>query len=242
MNWDPFFYKRFQGFESVQFWEKLAHLYPQWPTIEDYNRLKNKVGFIAQNPDIQYESQIYHHKQVPTRLHNWHDFFNNVTWLIWPKLKWALIEANIKEVKNNHLRTPMQNLLAHFDECGMVICSTEEDVFEDIKAHRWKKLFLDKNLLTHTHPFIVGHGLLEKGLNPYIGMTGKAIFMPVEKDFFTLSLKEKITFIDAQPLCLQKLWPFPLLGWPGWYPHQEEVFYDNAQYFREKKIPEQCSG
>jgi hypothetical protein len=81
---------------------------------------------------------------------------------------------------------------------------------------------------------------------PYLGMTGKAVFLPVNSDYFLLPFDEKIVFLDKQITAMildphllsspQDLSPFPLLGWPGWWPEaQNELFYENKKYFREKR-------
>lgn len=90
---------------------------------------------------------------------------------------------------------------------------------------------------------IFGHGLFEKAQNPYIGMTGKVMFLEVTADFFRLPIHERLKYIDLQlaewilsanfPEEPKALHPFPLLGWPKWHAQNHSaVFYDNQNYFR----------
>lgn len=254
-TWNPYFYKYFPGFSSIlPVWKPLAAYFPYaWPQVEDYNQIaatkKSRVLFVNQHQQAEYEWEIFHHQRVMTREYHWHDFFNNLTWLSFPKLKWAIIKRVCQEFSQDSakMRTGRQNLLAHFDECGMVICSDKPQILEDIKAFRWKKLFRQtSNLQQHCLPVIIGHGLLEKSLSPYIGMTAKAILLQVCADFFTHSNLWQLKYIDEKiahfiqsenfPDSPQSLQPFPMLGWPTWHPENHtEKFFENTHYFREER-------
>jgi len=73
-------------------------------------------------------------------------------------------------------------------------------------------------------------------------MTGHAILLPVDNDFFNLSLPEKMSTLDKKltesiinlnnP---KDLHPFPILGMPDWHPDNNNAeFYKNTSYFRPK--------
>ena len=49
--------------------------------------LRFSVGL---EPPDYYECHIAATGEVPTRPHNWHDWFNALAWLVWPRLKGAL--------------------------------------------------------------------------------------------------------------------------------------------------------
>ncbi len=254
--WDPFFYKKFPGFDSIlPFWESRQHDFVEhWPCIADFNQLAEKkkipVRFIEQAADMRYETEIYQHRLVPTRLACWHDFFNNLTWLNFPLSKWAIIERGQQEKKlqSNQKRTPIQNVLAHFDECGIIFCSDNPYFFELLQSHAWKKIFweLRDEALKHCQPILFGHGMMEKALSPYIGMTAKTIFFEVPSSFLALTMEHKIATMDKilasyiasdkLPHSPKNLSPFPLLGWPGWETaNTDSHYYDNTDYFRVKK-------
>lgn len=253
--WNPFFYKDFLGYEPLILWwqQYESQFQDRWPSIQDYNAWfqyqfpQNPLVFISQTVDSRYEQDVYLEKSIPTRYQNWHDFFNNVTWILYPKTKWALVERSFQEnASRTHplQRTKRQNLLAHFDECGMVFCYDKATLIEDIQAFSWKKFFYETvNLSQHGWPMIFGHGLFEKAQNPYIGMTGKVMFLEVTADFFRLPIHERLKYIDLQlakwilsanfPEEPKALHPFPLLGWPKWHAQNHSaVFYDNQNYFR----------
>jgi hypothetical protein len=91
---------------------------------------------------------------------------------------------------------------------------------------------------------VFGHGLYEKALSPFIGLTGHAILFPVEESFFALPFEAQIEQLDsyfegvfstiATP---RDLCPLPLLGVPGWANENEDpAYYDNEAYFRQGRI------
>jgi hypothetical protein len=253
--WNPSFEQIFKGFDCLlPLWQDIKSSFTSWPTIEQYNQLARTLNldfqFILQQSDTQYEAEIYLHNRVPMRPSNWHDFFNNLTWLIFPNMKRALIEVAQHAAHSDKpkQRTPKQNVLAHFDECGIVICSDDKTIFNQIKNFEWKNLFWEnkQRLIQHCHPVITGHGILEKGLTPYIGMTAKALFLTVPNDYFTYSALDKLKYVDtgiAQiilsnhfPDDPKALSPFPVLGLPEWHlENSNEVFFENENYFRRKR-------
>ena len=91
--------------------------------------------------------------------------------------------------------------------------------------------------------FVFGHGLYEKALNPYVGMTGKGIIINVKAAFFAQTLLNQLQSIDSilESFLLQTLTsnsdltPVPLLGYPGWIEdNNKEIYYENKKYFRER--------
>lgn len=250
--WDPHFYRKFAGYASIlPLWEPEADSFThQFPTPQDFNQLAHRhqvpdLQFVEQGAKMSYEQMIFQENTVPMRLDHWHDFFNNVTWLTFPRMKRALVEHYVHENNGDH-RTSMQNVLAHVDECGIVICSSNSDYFEMIQQHQWKTLFWESRfLIDECQPFIIGHGLLEKCLQPYIGITGKALFLKVASSFFQMPYTHQLTHIDQTiaeriihqdfPRTPRALSPFPFLGWPGWHEGNRcAAFYDNLDYFRPK--------
>ena len=91
--------------------------------------------------------------------------------------------------------------------------------------------------------YVVGHGLYEKALQPYVGMTGQGLLLAVELEFFGWPLDRRLVHLDsllanylAGPKnCLntRDLCPVPLLGVPGWAEENDNAaYYDNTAYFR----------
>lgn len=260
--WNPHFHNEFLGFEDIAFiWRRFQTLFSDWPSIEGYQYMADTLGFnsshaqsltfIQDSAEIQYEKRIYGWHQIPTRLQCWHDFFNNLTWLCWPKLKRAIIEKSIGSPKLSTARTALQNTLAHFDECGVILVSTEESHFKSLQNFEWQQFFQAPEITTQVKPVLIGHGILEKCLNPYIGVTAKGVFLKAPQGFFELTLEAQHQYIDNEmaeyiqsddfPTNPRHLQPFPFLGWPHWYDKQDDTFYNNTAYFRQPRNIEPLS-
>jgi len=77
---------------------------------------------------------------------------------------------------------------------------------------------------------VLGHAVLEQALEPWPGITCKALFASPDDD------------CDAQAAawlaCLgtgatpRDLAPLPVFGYPGWAEQQNAAFYDDERYFR----------
>lgn len=254
--WNPHFYNAFLGFEDVALiWRQFKQAFLlYWPHIADYQHMANALGFnmlgalplsfIDNALQDNYEKTIYETCQIPTRLACWHDFFNNLTWMRWPKLKRAIIEKSMRTPKLSG-RTALHNTLAHFDECGVILVSSDDYFFQLLKNHEWQAFFQNTKLTDCVKPILIGHGILEKCLNPYIGLTAKGIFLYVDHRFFKLSQDAQHQYIDVQmaayiesndfPTEPRALQPFPLLGWPNWHENQDALFYSNTDYFRKTR-------
>ncbi len=241
----------------------------EWPTIADYNqhaaeyakKINNCNGspirFIRQVTKSQefiysYEPSVYLRGEVLTRLNNWHDFFNMLVWLTFPKIKAAFNHWQYHHIKQRTViqktRTPVENILTHLDENGVIVVSSDETLLELLRGQHWQELFWQRRecVKTKMQFLITGHALYEKGLKPYLGMTGSGLLFKVSDRFFKQSLSQKINEVD----CLvsenlmqhkavaahTKLVPVPILGIPAWWPANAALdFYKNTQYFRAKK-------
>lgn len=209
--------------------------------------------------EAQYEPRCYLKGEVPTRADNWHDLLNALVWLTFPKAKAAingrhyaaLTQAALPEGSSE--RGAVRDAITLLDESGVIVPYADDDSAELLRGFRWKELLwhrreqLDANhfdgLRTGMGFYIFGHGLYEKALNPYVGMTGQGLLLPVEKAFFTWSLERRLAHLDEQLAAYlsnaenarntRELSPVPLLGIPGWSADNEmATYYDNTDYFR----------
>lgn len=208
-----------------------------------------QVAFVSQGPcPDDYVQNVVDYKKVNTRTDSWHDLFNNLTWLFWPRTKWALTNRIFLDGQGNSTnRTPIQSFLAQFDECGVLIVTSKKNIIDNILEHQWYRLFVEHRA-QHQQllPLIFGHGLLEKMMTPFCGITGKSILVRVRPKFFTLPKNIQYRFLDelianyiASKACSRSaktLQPFPILGMPNWYEsNQEPSFCLNTEYFRPKR-------
>ncbi len=217
------------------------------PSVEQLNQyihavnLNNKtLQFIAQDEslpflELGYEQRIYLHGLIATRNRNWHDFFNALAWLSFPKIKAAINAVHYLEQsqQKNSLRSARRDLLTLFDECGVII-QADEKIHHLIRNHKWNELFINhKNAWENGQIRIstFGHAMYEKYLTPYIGMTAKALLLPSDDVECDESIASKIV---NNELLVKKgeLFALPVLGIPGWHQHQDESFYANQNYFR----------
>ena len=232
-----------------------------WPSLDSYNLAikarpesitnnnEKTIQFVTQNTarnlyfEEQYEPRIFLHGEIQTRLNNWHDFFQVLVWLTWPKTKSLLNQLHYQAASKRtaKLRSPQENFLTLFDECGIIIVSSNRSLLEMIEEFQWRQLFCEnKNKFGEEIGGIVfGHAMYEKALNPYIGMTAQALLIEVEPNDFNThdnysALDQLVvTAINKlEKITPKMLHPFPLLGVPNWYEPQDEQFYNNQNYFR----------
>ncbi len=203
--------------------------------------LNNKpLKFINQDenllfPELGYEERVYNHGLIAHRHTNWHDFFNALAWLKFPKAKSAINAKHFQEIKRqtSNLRSKKRDLLTLFDECGVIVFANE-NIKNLIQQHQWKELFINHRnswLKGKIKVVTFGHAMYEKYLNPYIGMTAKALVInPIITNVDQYLASNLLN--DVLLLCSKDLLPLPVLGIPGWYKSQKNNFYSNSNYFR----------
>ncbi|MCD4498306.1 DUF3025 domain-containing protein [Chromobacterium vaccinii] len=197
-------------------------------------------------PDAYYETHIGATGEVPTRAQSWHDWFNALAWLAWPRAKAALNRRHIRAIARGEVkRGPLRDAATLFDECGVIVATADPQLGQALDEMRWKELFIarradwGRRIAAHT----LGHALMETGLAPHLGWCGKALILEVEEGFFKLDAERQAARLDAELAARldddaflaspRALCPLPLLGIPGWWPDNEDpAFYDNADYFR----------
>ncbi|VAW69633.1 hypothetical protein MNBD_GAMMA10-1018 [hydrothermal vent metagenome] len=225
-----------------------------WPEIADYSQLFRKqlmdITPVAQAENAtefedQYEPRVYLKKQLQTRTHNWHDFFNAMIWLRFSETKKTLnqlhyFKASQRSKGSN--RTRLESKITQFDECGAILICNNPHLLDLVKKHDWHTLFID-NAAAFEADFrciIFGHAIYEKALNPYIGLTCHCL-MIADENMLEEVKSDDYTELDKY---LSQLWqqqktqesikfqPFPMLGIPGYWPEQNLAFYQNTAYFR----------
>lgn len=200
-----------------------------------------------------YETRIYREGAMQVREGDWHDLFNVLVWLAYPKSKAALNRAHHAAIEaqarggsggpaNRRVRGRVRDALTVLDESGAIVASSEPELTEDLRAFRWKRLFWERRAQVQRSMrfHVFGHALLEKALNPYVGMTAHAMLVAVGPEFMAAPAAEQMAHLDARVAeripelaSPQLLAPLPLLGAPGWWPgNEQEAFYDDAGYFR----------
>lgn len=245
----------------------LEHLGEQaFPTLDDLNALLTvqpgtvvqsgkPLRFVAQGLgklafDAQYEPRCYLSGEVQTRENNLHDLFNALVWLTLPRSKAALNARHYRALTDASSplatqRGRVRDMATLFDESGVIVACADTELSRLLLDFKWKELFWSRrNEVTASMGFyIFGHGLHEKAMQPYVGMTGQGLVLQVEAEFFSRPMPRQMLHLDERVAAYlnepshcrntSELTPVPLLGIPGWSADNErETYYDNRDYFR----------
>lgn len=187
-----------------------------------------------------YELHIADTGEVETRPENWHDLFNALAWIAFPRAKAAinaqhaalLEERGEAEAKQ---RSPERDALTLFDEGGVIVATDAAELRRLIVDFAWKELFWHRRaeLEAKVRFIAFGHNLYEKALEPHIGIVAKTVFIPFAEGAEADSLvaahfSDRANFPRPKAMA-----PMPVLGIPGWHPDTGiEAFYDDPDHFR----------
>ncbi|MET0330538.1 MAG: DUF3025 domain-containing protein [Dyella sp.] len=232
-------------------WQEYAELLQgeAWPSLEQLAACLPEDApqrFVAQTPQLlaeglHYEQRIAQHGAIATRLGNWHDLFNALIWLRYPRIKRALNAQQVAEIAQvgTKQRSRAQCALTHFDEGGVIVGVRDPALLALWDAHDWHGLFWRERTAWHDGRIelaLFGHALLEHALTPDKLLVGKALV-------FTLGpASSRQTLLDACARGIaaaqslrdpQELRPLPLSGIPGWHPRDgDEDFYRHGECFQ----------
>src|SRR5258706_122651 len=131
-----------------------------------------------------YELNIADNGEVETRPENWHDLFNALAWITYPRAKAKINEqhAAILEERGDaeaKHRGSERDALTLFDEGGVAVVSNDPQLFALIVDFQWKELFWNRRaaLERDMRCLAFGHALFEKALEPHLGLVAKTIFL-----------------------------------------------------------------
>lgn len=192
-----------------------------------------------------YEARIAARGEVETREDNWHDWFNGLVWLTFPRAKAALSARHAAGLAvAGALRGTVRDAMTHFDECGAVVVAEDASLLDSLAGFRWQELFVERRaeVVSGLRVFIFGHATYEALLVPFRGLTAKCVLTPVSAGWLQMPLDEQLAAIDGwlaadfaagrhgDPRALH---PLPLLGVPGVVPESDDpAYYDDTWQFR----------
>lgn len=268
VEWSADFAHRSPLFEPLRQQAEKFSCFTQWPGLEDYQGVLDacapiltysgkRLKVVRQEGkpasfEQHYAPRIFLSGEIQTRERNWHDFFQFLSWFMFPITKAAINAIHIPRARQRlqqggdpGRRSPLENMLSLFDEGGVVVVSADESLLQMIRDFQWKQLFWEQRdaLAENLQCIVFGHALYEKGLMPYIGMTANTILLQVDAKFLQLPMAQRLCTLDLRLARIftegvlytrpKDLSPFPLLGMPGWDPDNgDEAYYDNVRYFR----------
>jgi hypothetical protein len=194
----------------------------------------HRLEFVAPRADPRpYEMQVFESGRVPTRPDNRHDWFNALAWLAFPLSKARMNAMHAARIPlEGKRRGPLRDLLTVFDEGGVLVACDDEELVRLARTLRWKELFWTRRsrLRRATRLAVLGHAALEKALEPWPGITCKALYLSPHE-----SLDEQAARWLAQlpsGARARDLAPLPVFGYPGWADNERAEFYDDERYFR----------
>ena len=229
---------------------------PAGPDAEAVERLAATAGlsthsgrslsFVAPRDDgLAYEQRIWERGEVETRRNNWHDFFNALVWLAFPRAKAALNARHVQEMASaGQGRGRARDAMTHFDECGLVVVAHNPVLLDLMRNFQWKALFWEHRdeVRKDMAFFIFGHATYEQLLAPFRGLTAKAVLREVGAGWLESPADWQLADLDGWLAAgfaagrhgsPQELQPVPLLGIPGLTPDSETAgYYDDAWQFR----------
>jgi hypothetical protein len=231
-----------------------------FPTLAELNRLCEErdvlsgggepLEFVPQEAKTgePYEKRAYVYGKVLTRDRNWHDLFNALVWITFPKTKAAINRHHYREMQareGGEARGPVRDALTLFDESGVIVASSDAGLSALLTGFQWKELFWGRreDVVGAMRFHLFGHALYEKALNPYRGITGKSVIVEVSDQELERPLPQQLAALDAhlaraftdmRSLAAPEDYaPLPILGVPGWTPENAtERYYEDTQQFR----------
>jgi Protein of unknown function (DUF3025) len=195
------------------------------------------IQFVRPGDDTRpYEIQVFDTGRIPTRAENPHDWFNALAWLAFPRTKARMNAMHAAEIPLEcGQRGPLRDLLTVFDEGGVLVACTDEELIRLVREFRWKDLFWThrSRVRERMRLLVLGHAALEKALEPWPGITCKALFVAPGKnvDDQAAAWLSRLG-PNAKP---RDLGPLPVFGYPGWAQNDSPAFYDDERYFRQGK-------
>jgi hypothetical protein len=202
----------------------------------------------ASRESSHYEVRIFETGEVQTRPDSWHDLFNALVWLAFPRTKAVLNGHHYDEIRarrGERLRGTARDVLTLFDEGGIVVAAADPELAALLREFRWKELFWRRRVevLRSMRFYVFGHAIYEKALEPYKGVTAKALIFETTPDFLDAPIERQLSDLDARAAdyfsgtqalaSTRNLSPLPILGIPGWEPANAcQEYYDNGVQFR----------
>ena len=195
---------------------------------------------------LAYEQRIHERGEIITRPDNWHDFFNALVWLRFPRTKAALNDAHLRCMRRGfgEGRGPVRDAVTQFDESGIIVASADPVLLDLLEGRFWKELFWVRRTecVAHMRFLVFGHGLYDALRAPFYRMCGRAAAIAVDRNLIEGEMDGLCDHVDThlaarfaadyypRPRALLAL---PLLGIPGMTPaNASPRYYDDETQFR----------
>jgi len=211
-----------------------------------------------------YEQHVWRTGEVPTRLGpegGWHDLFNALAWLSFPRTKARLNALQAREIARDGVaarRGGLRDAATLFDENAAIVVTANPELVAALRGFDWQALLVRSREAFAREVRVVafGHALIDKLREPYKGIcahgwivdpgagaAGLAAIgaLPAADRDGAQSPAAALPRLDAlvcdtlgaDALRTDAFAPLPVLGIPGWWaPNRDPSFYDDASVFR----------
>ena len=191
---------------------------------------------------LEYERRVHRDATIAVREGSWHDAFNVLAWLAFPRLKAALNARHVAdgEAETSNRRGRARDAATLLDESGIVLACDEPALVELLRAHAWRELFVARrdDVRVHIVAHVVGHGVLQRLRAPYRALTAKALVVDVAPDAAAHAVDAAAASIVASGgFDADALTPLPLAALPGWDGERlGDALFDDVSVFRPKML------
>lgn len=226
-------------FDPVRPWHERLRGSPSLHLLNSFSEEKNlrtesgkAIRFVEPRPsNPYYEVHLFESGEINTRPESRHDLFNALCWLAFPKTKARINALHARAIpREGGKRGRLRDMLTLLDEGGALVRCADESLRQLVRNFSWKELFWSRrvDVLNGLHVLVLGHATLEMALDPWPGITCKAIFLPADRDA-DASAADWL----AEPRTPEALSALPVFGYPGWHRGNDDPsFYDDGRYFR----------
>ena len=176
---------------------------------------------------LAYESAVARDGIVHVRRGQWHDAFNALVWLAFPKTKAALNARHLQDAAGatSNRRSRGRDAATLLDESGLVLACGDPELARLLRERAWRALFDARHdaVLRAMQPYAIGHGMLVKLLAPFRSITARTLILPI--DLATLPPgaagqarvdESAARAIGDAALRPEVLPPLPVAALPGW--------------------------
>jgi len=207
-----------------------------------------------------YEAHIWRTGEVPTRADAagaWHDFFNALVWLAFPRTKARLNRLQARRIETDGIgarRGGVRDAATLFDENAVLVPCADARAAAALRAFDWRALFVARRADFSDAMAVLGfgHALMDKLRAPFKGVCAHAwVLEGGEAAAIVRALRDAppgaglepalaarldalaAASLDEASLRPERFTPLPVLGVPGWWPgNADPAFYDDVRVFR----------
>jgi hypothetical protein len=196
---------------------------------------------VASHGALDYERRIAATGVIATRRGSWHDAFNALAWIAWPRAKAALNALHVRRGAHAtaNRRDRARDAATLLDESGLLVACADPSFATLLRAHAWRELFAAPNAAAARAVVVAfGHGLLDRLREPYAALTGRALVLPAGADPDALHDPAALDAAAARAVAdaafgPETLLPLPVAALPGWDAERRgPERFDDVQVFR----------